>query len=62
MDPLRYSLPSYQELPIISQGEFQDLTRKTKVVLYQDLVVNVDNFNHPGYNNILQQFQGKDIA
>ena len=37
--------------------------QKTKrTVLWKDLVLDLTNFDHPGYNNIIDDFQGKNIA
>ena len=33
-----------------------------RVVLWKDLVLDLTGFEHPGYNNIIDDFQGKNIA
>lgn len=36
--------------------------KNKKIVLYKDLIVDVSDFRHPGYNDIIYQFQGKNMA
>ena len=33
-----------------------------RIVLWKDLVLDLTDFDHPGYNHILNDFIGKDIA
>jgi cytochrome b involved in lipid metabolism len=62
MDPLNYRLRPYADIPRMSREEFQELASRKKVVLYKELVLDVDDFEHPGYNNILHRYQGQDMS
>jgi len=30
--------------------------------MYKNLVLNVGSFQHPGYNNVIEQYQGKEMS
>ena len=62
MDPENYQLKAYSDIPVISKTEFQILVKSKRIVLWKDLVLDLTEFDHPGYNHIVDEFQGRDIA
>ena len=46
----------------MTQSEYQSLTSQKRVVLWKDLILDLTGFDHPGYNHIVDEFQGKDIS
>jgi cytochrome b involved in lipid metabolism len=62
MDPYNFTLQSYESIPYISQDQYQNRKESSKrIVLFKNLIVDLEGFDHPGYNNILTSFIDKDI-
>lgn len=60
MNPESFNLPLYENIPLLSNYDYQRLTHSKKTVLFKNLIVDISDFDHPGYNNILTSFVGKD--
>ena len=62
MDPINYRCKEYNSLTEVTADEVRRLAYTKNVVLYNNLVVDLDKFSHPGSNRIIDQFKGKDIS
>jgi hypothetical protein len=50
MDPIDYKLKKYEEIKSITEEELKKLQKERNIVLFFNLVVDYDNFDHPGFN------------
>ena len=62
MDPENFQLKNYNNIPLINRTQFETLVKSKRIVLWKDLVLDLTDFDHPGYNHIVDEFQGRDIA
>lgn len=61
MNPLNYSLPPYESIPPFTAQEYQRMQATKKTVLFHNLILDISNFNHPGYNSLLNPYIAKDL-
>lgn len=50
MNPVNFRLRKYEEIKNITEEELRRLKEERKIVLFFNLVIDYDNFDHPGFN------------
>ena len=53
MHPIHYRLKEYQDLATLAQKDVDLLSVGRKIAIFNNLIVDWTNFDHPGYNHLI---------